>query len=266
MPAAEHSHKELYARWWPTLCFWWCWQSGGALGVRYFYRRWSLLKVHVTAFLVSCTLFGFSVMASTPSMIFQNGWYGSGESELLRVDGYFDLLQVWSGLDRSGIGRPFPCILGSSAFRVFALLVSLVSTKFVWLWQVTYACLSTTLLLTVLVSILATRFADINRDAIEEYMFRRAVVVFEGFLRTREILSPPLNALFDPGIKSDAIFNYWPPINLLALVALVPIRFVLTPRRFHSLNVFCTRTSNCCKPSALSLKLAPHQDFLLHLS
>lgn len=45
-----------------------------------------------------------------------------------------------------------------------------------------YACLSTTLLLTVLVSILATRFADINRDAIEEYMFRRAVVVFEGTL------------------------------------------------------------------------------------
>jgi len=89
---------------------------------------------------------------------------------------------------------------------------------------VTYACLSTTLLLTVLVSILATRFADINRDAIEEYMFRRAVVVFEG-------------------IKSDAIFNYWPPVNLIALLTLVPIRFILTPRRFHSLNVFCTRVS-----------------------
>jgi hypothetical protein len=46
--------------------------------------------------------------------------------------------------------------------------------------QIAYACLSTTLLLTVLVSILATRFADINRDAIEEHMFRTAVEVFEG--------------------------------------------------------------------------------------
>jgi hypothetical protein len=54
----------------------------------------------------------------------------------------------------------------------------------------------------------------------------------------------PLNSVYDLGIKSDAIFNYWPPVNLLALVVLVPIRFMLTPRRFHSLNVFCTRTSN----------------------
>ena len=38
--------------------------------------------------------------------------------------------------------------------------------------QVTYACLSTTLLLTVLVLILVTPFADINCDVIEEYMFR----------------------------------------------------------------------------------------------
>jgi len=48
------------------------------------------------------------------------------------------------------------------------------------------------------------------------------------------------------GIKSDAIFNYWPPVNLLALIFLVPIRFVITPRRFHSLNVLCTRESLCC--------------------
>ncbi|KIM89733.1 hypothetical protein PILCRDRAFT_812533 [Piloderma croceum F 1598] len=117
------------------------------------------------------------------------------------------MIWIWFGLDSTGLelARNFHAFWGPVLF-------------------VTYACLSTTLLLTVLVSILATRFADINRDAIEEYMFRRAVVVFEG-------------------IKSDAIFNYWPPVNLLALTVLVPIRFILTPRRFHSLNVFCTRVS-----------------------
>jgi len=134
--------------------------------------------------------------------------------------------------------------------------------------QVTYACLSTTLLLTVLVSILATRFADINRDAIEEYMFRRAVVVFEGSC-TAKIMMLFYHEIdiCHPGIKSDAIFNYWPPVNLLALIVLVPIRFVLTPRRFHSLNVFCTRTSYFRMPLFLSMTLTmPPQEFLLHLS
>lgn len=93
-------------------------------------------------------------------------------------------------------------------------------------------------------SILATRFADINRDAIEEYMFRRAVVVFEGSCTVKMLFYREID-ICHPGIKSDAIFNYWPPVNLLALIALVPIRFILTPRRFHSLNVFCTRTSKC---------------------
>lgn len=105
-----------------------------------------------------------------------------------------------------------------------------------------YACLSTTLLLTVLVSILATRFADINRDAIEEYMFRRAVVVFEGMLdESISHINTSLKLSHLTGIKSDAIFNYWPPINLLALIFLVPVRFLTTPRRFHSLNVLFTR-------------------------
>ena len=97
-------------------------------------------------------------------------------------------------------------------------------------------------------SILATRFADINRDAIEEYMFRRAVLVFEGYSHHQGSILPRL-FLRGPGIKSDAIFNYWPPVNLLALVVLVPIRFLLTPRRFHSLNVFCTRTPILQMPS-----------------
>jgi hypothetical protein len=107
------------------------------------------------------------------------------------------------------------------------------------LHQVAYACLSTTLLLTVLVSILAARFAEINSHAIEEYMFREAVEIFEGLLLAI-VHEVELKVLY-PGIKSDAIFNYWPPVNLLALVILTPIRLVMSPRRFHSLNVLCTR-------------------------
>jgi len=130
---------------------------------------------------------------------------GAGQYSVYDISKW--MICIWFGLDSTGLEL-------SPTFHTF------------WgpVLFVTYACLSTTLVLTVLVSILATRFADINRDAIEEYMFRRAVVVFEG-------------------IKSDAIFNYWPPVNLIALVILVPIRFMLTARRFHSLNVFCTRVS-----------------------
>lgn len=46
------------------------------------------------------------------------------------------------------------------------------------------------------------------------------------------------------GIKSDGLFNYPPPLNLLALCVLGPLRLVLTPRKFHSLNVFCTSQSH----------------------
>jgi hypothetical protein len=97
-------------------------------------------------------------------------------------------------------------------------------------------------------------------------MFRRAVVVFEGSC-TADMLFYHGIDMCDLGIKSDAIFNYWPPVNLLALIVLVPIRFILTPRRFHSLNVFCTRGSNFRMPFLLLMTLMrPHQEFLLHLS
>jgi hypothetical protein len=46
--------------------------------------------------------------------------------------------------------------------------------------QISFACLSNTLLLTVLVAILSNTFATINADAAAESMFRKAVSTLEG--------------------------------------------------------------------------------------
>lgn len=91
--------------------------------------------------------------------------------------------------------------------------------------QVIYSCLSSTLLLTVLVSILSNTFNQINRDAIAEQMYRRAVSTFQG-------------------VKSDGIFSFQPPINILALIFLWPARFMVTPHFYHKIIVFAARLSN----------------------
>ena len=46
------------------------------------------------------------------------------------------------------------------------------------------------------------------------------------------------------GVKSDAIFAYRPPFNLLALFFLLPLKMVLTDRWFHKLNVTFVRVLN----------------------
>jgi len=38
--------------------------------------------------------------------------------------------------------------------------------------------------------------------------------------------------------KSDALFSYQPPFNLLAFIVLWPLSYVLSPRKLHSANVF----------------------------
>lgn len=91
--------------------------------------------------------------------------------------------------------------------------------------MVIYSCLSSTLLLTVLVSILSNTFNQINRDAIAEQMYRRAVSTFQG-------------------VKSDGIFSFQPPINILAFIFLYPARVFMTPHTYHKIIVFAARLSN----------------------
>jgi len=115
------------------------------------------------------------------------------------------MLWIWFGLDGTGIERSvdFHFILGPSLMIGFAFL-------------------GNTLFLTVLVAMLTNTFSKIVANETAEVQFRRAVLTFEG-------------------VKSDAIFAYRPPFNILALLVLLPIKFVLSPRRFHQVNVFAVR-------------------------
>lgn len=81
----------------------------------------------------------------------------------------------------------FHPIIGPILFVSLALDEALLEARA--LSQVIYACLSNTLLTTVLVSILTLTFANISQDAIAEGLYRRTVVIFQG-------------------IKSDGLFNY----------------------------------------------------------
>ncbi|KAM4057169.1 nonselective cation channel [Hirsutella rhossiliensis] len=104
------------------------------------------------------------------------------------------LLWIWFGLDGTGIEESinFHVILGPT------LMVS-------------FAFLGNTLFLTILVAILTNTFSTIIANEAAEIRFRRTVLTFEG-------------------VKSDSIFAYPPPFNILALVILLPLKFVVTSR------------------------------------
>ncbi|KAI0305818.1 hypothetical protein B0F90DRAFT_1923547 [Multifurca ochricompacta] len=118
------------------------------------------------------------------------------------------MIDIWFGLDAAGFEK------APEFDKTFGPIL-----------MVTYACLSNTLLLTVLVSILSHTFSTISEDAAAEAMFRRAVSTIEG-------------------VKADSLFSYQPPVNLFALWVLLPASYVLTPRWFHKVNVFMIRLTN----------------------
>jgi hypothetical protein len=118
------------------------------------------------------------------------------------------MLWIWFGLDGTGLTRSvdFHLILGP-------------------VLMVTFAILGNTLFLTILVSMLSNTFSQIVANSTAEIQFRRAVLTFEG-------------------VKSDAIFAYRPPFNLLALFILVPLKFILSPRWFHKVHITAVRVLN----------------------
>ncbi|KAG9238645.1 hypothetical protein BJ875DRAFT_450414 [Amylocarpus encephaloides] len=133
-------------------------------------------------------------------------WLANGAHEPITISKW--MLWVWFGLDGTGIQR---------------------STEFHWILgpilMVAFAFLGNTLFLTILVSMLSTTFSNIVSNANAEIQFRRAVLTLEG-------------------VKSDAIFAYQPPFNLLAVLILLPMKFLLTPRWFHKINVAAVRVLN----------------------
>ena len=133
-------------------------------------------------------------------------WLHNGAHESITISKW--MIWIWFGLDGTGIQK---------------------STDFHWLLGpflfVTFAFLGNTLFLTILVSMLSTTFSQISCNATAEIQFRRTVLTFEG-------------------VKSDAIFAYMPPFNVLALLIMLPLKFILGPHLFHKTNVLVVRTIN----------------------
>lgn len=133
-------------------------------------------------------------------------WLANGAHTTVTISKW--MMYVWFGLDATGVQRSgeFNRLLGPVEMVAFAFL-------------------GNTLFLTILVSMLSNTFATIVANATAEIQFRRAVLTFEC-------------------VKSDAIFAYPPPLNVLALLIMLPLKFTMTPRWFHKINVAVVRTFN----------------------
>ncbi|CAN8098641.1 unnamed protein product [Discula destructiva] len=133
-------------------------------------------------------------------------WLGEAGHSTITVSKW--MLWIWFGLDGTGIQKApdFHWILGPCL-------------------MVTFAFLGNTLFLTILVSMLSNTFSTIVSNATAEIQYRHAVQTLEG-------------------VKSDAIFAYQPPFNILAMFVLVPLRWVVSPRWFHKIHVFFVRLLN----------------------
>lgn len=118
------------------------------------------------------------------------------------------MLWIWFGLDGTGVQR---------------------SAEMHWLLgptlMITFAFLGNTLFLTILVAMLSNTYTNLATNATAEIQFRRAVLTFEG-------------------VKSDAIFAYRPPFNVLALLILLPLKLAVNDRWFHKINVTAVRVLN----------------------
>jgi hypothetical protein len=76
--------------------------------------------------------------------------------------------------------------------------------------MITFAFLGNTLFLTLLVAMLSHDFSMIVSNATMENQYRHAVVTFGG-------------------VKSDSIFAYQPPFNIVAVLLLLPLKFMTSP-------------------------------------
>jgi hypothetical protein len=140
------------------------------------------------------------------------------------------MLWIWFGLDGSGVSKSV-CLHKSMKdwFNKHLLTTNAPKVEFHWLLgpilMITFAFLGNTLFLTILVSMLTNTFAKVVANTTAEVHFRKAVLTLEG-------------------VKSDAIFAYQPPFNIIALFVLVPMKFLVSPRWFHKIHVATVRTIN----------------------
>jgi len=175
----------------------------------------NMLFVSLRAMMADFTVLTLLAVWCFAGFLLSMMWLGNGDHSPVTISEW--MLWVWFGLDGTGIEE---------------------SPDFHWLigpiLMVTFAFLGNTLFLTILVSMLSSTYAKIASNVTAEIQFRRAVLTFEG-------------------VKSDAIFAYQPPFNILALFILLPLKFVLSPRWFHKINVTAVRTINAPLLALISL-------------
>ncbi|CAK7200517.1 hypothetical protein SEUCBS139899_003213 [Sporothrix eucalyptigena] len=166
----------------------------------------NLLFVSLRSMVADFTLLTFLAAWCFAGFLLSLAWLGEGRFSTVMIGKW--MVYIWFGLDGTGIQR---------------------STEFHWLLgpslMVAFAFLGNTLFLTILVSMLSNTFSTIVSNATAEIQYRRAVLTLEG-------------------VKSDAIFAYQPPFNILALFVLVPLKFFVSPRWFHKIHVACVRSIN----------------------
>ena len=133
-------------------------------------------------------------------------WLSGDNEETVTIGKW--MLFVWFGLDGTGIQRSV------DFHRVIGPIL-----------MVTFAFLGNTLFLTILVSMLSNTFSKIASNTTAEITYRRAVLTFEG-------------------VKSDAIFAYQPPFNIIAICVMLPLKLIISPRWFHKVNVAFIRFLN----------------------
>ncbi|TKA64278.1 hypothetical protein B0A49_06591, partial [Cryomyces minteri] len=166
----------------------------------------NMLFISLRAMMVDFTFLTLLAVWCFAGLLLAMRWLSNGTHESITISKW--MLWIWFGLDGTGIQR------STELHRVLGPML-----------MVTFAFLGNTLFLTILVSMLSNTFSNLAANATAEIQFRRAVLTFEG-------------------VKSDAIFAYRPPFNILALMLLLPLKFTVSPRWFHKINVTAIRTLN----------------------
>lgn len=103
--------------------------------------------------------------------------------------------------------------------------------------MVFFAVMANTLLLTILISLLSNTFSIVAQNAVEEAMYQFACKTVSG-------------------ISSEALISYAPPLNLVALIVMVPASCFLSPRYLHKANVYLLRFTSW--PILLLIRLSTH--------
>ncbi|GMK58888.1 hypothetical protein CspeluHIS016_0603300 [Cutaneotrichosporon spelunceum] len=85
-----------------------------------------------------------------------------------------------------------------------------------------FAFLCSNMLFSMMVSMMTSKYANVQKNAQPEYLFQRAVLTLEA-------------------LRADSLFCYIVPFNIPAAFILAPLSYVVKPQKMHDINMFCIR-------------------------